>query len=829
MPELEEMNFQSNSITTIPDEFANLTKIKSMRFSRNAISTFPSAVLKQTPVAFIELEGNPISEDDFRQIDGYDQLLSHLIQRCNTKMFSTETTASTQAWKEVRDLADLFKQAQLKVQTVQHLTEEHVVELVDILLKNGELDLLFTTDGRAYLTQEKLEEEIRTELRKHGGRVNLIDLQQTIGVDLTRVEKKVSQIISSEGSLWLVQGELIQRQYMDSLTEEINEWLLARGQVRIGELCQRFNLPSEFLQKATVDNAEKGAYYTDAFISRQTSMIQGIFSAITRPTPIQALLSRFDLSERFFHGILESLIKGGKLLGRLKGRRDNAVYIPNLYDKIEQEKMKLLWLQQGFIEFTKLRAVDIEDPHKFVKESYPNSLILSTCALSEIRIMEIDYAIEEEIKKGWIDIKSLLSAAILEADFPSVVGYLKTHGTQLKSENTDGKITILHDRFIVSSSFVLECEKALLQYVHARVVKERSTKKGVHQTTSEEKRKTKGKGGKSRKESIDESDLTSNECPPAVIDSIGGHLMPKLKEQYSSLLRAIFLPANQYSAATPEMNEQREQILDQIMAKFTDIFRRTFICAKSIEVLRDDGVRANLDAYLLQTLGSEMFDLLIAHQHVAISSNLFVGLVDEHTGEIRNLPFKDSEQRTEALKLLPPDTLSLFSSVKQLLDQKQAREYLTAIQHSLATLPHFKSNLLSSPDDSEAVSIVDQYVRSLKAQLNSVTEPALVLHLTCLVLFSHCHPGRMLHASGKFVPRILKHLQRQLKDMEIAQGSRGGDNGREGNVGFSNVYELLNGYQRAIVAVMKGAASASTAQVQIGRDLELIKEVGNKC
>ena len=41
------------------------------------------------------------------------------------------------------------------------------------------------------------------------GRVNIVDLQQTLNVDFTHVESKVNEIVKSDRSLTLVLGQLI--------------------------------------------------------------------------------------------------------------------------------------------------------------------------------------------------------------------------------------------------------------------------------------------------------------------------------------------------------------------------------------------------------------------------------------------------------------------------------------------------------------------------------------------------------------------------------------------------------------------------------------------
>ena len=43
------------------------------------------------------------------------------------------------------------------------------------------------------------------------GRVNLVDLQQTLNVDLSHIESKVNELVKNDRSLTLVLGQLISR------------------------------------------------------------------------------------------------------------------------------------------------------------------------------------------------------------------------------------------------------------------------------------------------------------------------------------------------------------------------------------------------------------------------------------------------------------------------------------------------------------------------------------------------------------------------------------------------------------------------------------------
>jgi len=75
-------------------------------------------------------------------------------------------------WEEIKRLAADFQRAQLS-STAHKLSERNCIEIVNKLINFGLLDVIYTTDGKEYLTSQELEKEIRDELVVHGGKANL--------------------------------------------------------------------------------------------------------------------------------------------------------------------------------------------------------------------------------------------------------------------------------------------------------------------------------------------------------------------------------------------------------------------------------------------------------------------------------------------------------------------------------------------------------------------------------------------------------------------------------------------------------------------------------
>lgn len=70
------------------------------------------------------------------------------------------------------------------------LSERNCIEIVSLLLEKKLVEVVFTNDGKEYITPDHLEREIQDELYINGGRVNLVEVSKTLNVDLSRVNTK---------------------------------------------------------------------------------------------------------------------------------------------------------------------------------------------------------------------------------------------------------------------------------------------------------------------------------------------------------------------------------------------------------------------------------------------------------------------------------------------------------------------------------------------------------------------------------------------------------------------------------------------------------------
>ena len=72
-------------------------------------------------------------------------------------------------WEEVRKLAANFQLLQATAGS-NKLSDRNCIELVTRLIRTGQIDVVYTLDGKEYVTPKHLEKEIINELLAHRGK-----------------------------------------------------------------------------------------------------------------------------------------------------------------------------------------------------------------------------------------------------------------------------------------------------------------------------------------------------------------------------------------------------------------------------------------------------------------------------------------------------------------------------------------------------------------------------------------------------------------------------------------------------------------------------------
>ena len=146
---------------------------------------------------------------------------------------------------------------------------------------------------------------------------------------------------------------------------------------------------------------------------------------------------------------------------------------------------------------------------------------------------------------------------------------------------------------------------------------------------------------------------------------------------------------------------------------------------------------------------------------------------------------------------MPKDISESGLKIHKSLGGSSITEFLSTFEDQVGT---FCAAMLKKPDKKKDRQILFGHRQSLLEQIGACSEPALGLHLSALYIFQHV-TGCMLHASGKFVPLIIEHLEQS-----------------EANLGPDQIKTLQT--QQSLVLASLNKSQEEEALQQITADLE---------
>ncbi|OEL20865.1 E3 UFM1-protein ligase 1-like protein [Dichanthelium oligosanthes] len=347
------------------------------------------------------------------------------------------------------------------------LSERNVVELVQKLQERGiiDFDLLHTTSGKEYITSDHLKHEIKMEIKKQG-RASLVDLSDTLGVDLYHVERQSQKVVSDDPTLMLINGEIMSQSYWDTVTEEINEKLQERSQIALAEIAAQLHIGSELvinhgslafvfpnLMLRVKGRLEGGQLYTPAYVSRITAMVRGATRGITVPTNLPSVwnslqqqlqemhgASGVSVEGSFFQSIFNGLLKEGAVLGSI---RAGGHWTPAV-------RSAIVYLN-SYIGYDVLQKLAIPQPKQYLEARYPDGIALDAVFVHPSVVDMLDTAVGDAIENGhWIDSLSVLPSYINGPDATKILSICPSLQKAIKSS----KAVIFGESCVFSNVFI---------------------------------------------------------------------------------------------------------------------------------------------------------------------------------------------------------------------------------------------------------------------------------------------------------------------------------------------------------------------------------------
>ena len=315
-----------------------------------------------------------------------------------------------------------------KAPSVFKLSEPNIVEVVQKLCELGLLDVLFTSNGKEYLTPKQLRNEVEDEVLAHGGRVNITELAPILNVDLPHIERAVDDLLKKDEGLKLFHGELITEYYLDSVAEEVNQVLQASGRVTLAELAVQYTLPTDFMMGliepriGTIIQAKlaAGVLYTTAYVARHSARVRGVLTAVLRPTSLAALIREHGFNESLFHDCVDSLRSQGMLPGTVQGK---SSYTPAVHAHAQVSGVKAFFEQNGVIEYAALSKMQVREPKAYLQSTFPGGIALESVYIKQSLLEACEVQVEEAVAQGWaVDVRSAFTHDLSEGDVEALLG-----------------------------------------------------------------------------------------------------------------------------------------------------------------------------------------------------------------------------------------------------------------------------------------------------------------------------------------------------------------------------------------------------------------------
>lgn len=678
------------------------------------------------------------------------------------------------AWAEVRALQEELYNVQLK-SAVNKLSERNCVAVVQKLISLGLVDVLFSCDGKEYITPRQLERDILDEVIVSGGRCALTDLAQTLNVDYNHIDNKVKDLLSRD--LTLHYGELISREYFDNLAEEINETLQETGILPLSELSRDVSLPvstiaSELLPR--IGTLIQGTYekstdtlYTTAFVERQMAKLRGACSAATRPIQLGRIMESHGISPSLGHTCIKTLLSEGRVKGQLQGQASNPVFIPNLYTSAQNQWADSFYQQNGYMTFSMLSNKGIDNSHTF-STRFASAVQVPSGVISEGNLANIAAIVEEGLTtNGFTEVIEWSPEWCNEPDIEKILSLTLSSMVESESRRLPGNC-------VLSVPFLNTCLDWFNAKINAQVEKDvldpkvlQSMKKFESAPVPEPaKAKKGGKGKKGKRRGGDDEEEYAAPKPTigptylsaadieaelqtygpfeevkedGTLGEVAELLKRQLDEKYSRALDTAI------RARTQKSSKSQQQEIEQTI---NTLYNTVILCEKGLKAFQEQ-TKVQIEKHILKSVCSELISLT------------FNMLAEEYGCPIRDA---DKVQPQLIIPHLPRNVKPIATStVNAQSTGSNVSEFIE--QYTALTDPAHTQLLVKRLDKKKERQMIFSQRQSLLEQLKSETSAANILNIGCALVFMKQH-NTLLHAPGKCMSGIVTVISEGLSEAQ---------------------------------------------------------------
>uniref|UniRef100_A0AC35TUT0 E3 UFM1-protein ligase 1 homolog n=1 Tax=Rhabditophanes sp. KR3021 TaxID=114890 RepID=A0AC35TUT0_9BILA len=748
-------------------------------------------------------------------------------------------------WADIQKLASALQKAQ-NISGEKKLSDNNVIEILSTLRANKVIDIIFTANGKEYVTRKHLRREVANECLDKKGRVSFDDMVLGLNVDYSHIVEAVKNLCEEDDSFITHGAELYTKDYMDDLCRKIEEKLNEKGRTTIFEITKSFDLPTIIIDTYIISqigfkiNALKDgeSIYTRKFLDTQKKIIKGAVGALTKVCVMEQIAESLEVSRNVFVTLWNELEQEKVITGRIMGSKSilkQAYYIPIYFIKLSEQFIRNKFNSDGFIDmscFKKLFMLDVNGALVgiFGKEKVKKMVFLNSIVLEKEKFDEFLVNLKDDVRLkeycNVLDCFNETSNVALDKQDLEVIKekYIKGND-EFEYVSVDDETLIIYSKELSSKIYeALEPivkEKARKEAPNLVIqLKEQSSKKAKVSDDEDDDWNT-NKGGKGKKKvntkksSTKKGKAASNDFETTAsiplpreellktatkLNIAPRDVIEMLFDKLSNKLEIIFQHEIEITVTDLSQSfiQDKKKIRREFEEKAQSLYNSLMTFYDGTKVIEEKNEFASnklcesLKEYLFKSIGTDLFNTLLKIlSDQPIEDNL-VGL-----------------KRDKAIKELsvPEDIKGMFTKLYQLLNSNSYEDFLSTMDSMFAS--NSSGLKIKFPKDSVKKEFQNSYLANLKEQLNLSTDHATSLLLSIIILLNvRC--GIAIHASGKLVSALLTYLNSSTK-LNEAESS------------------LLLSAQAAVIEVFKSKGSTSLQlSEQLNEAMEEIKKITNE-
>ncbi|KAK0398625.1 hypothetical protein QR680_002681 [Steinernema hermaphroditum] len=686
-------------------------------------------------------------------------------------------------WADIQKLAADLQRVQL-TEGAKKLSENNCIEVVHKLITAQILDLIFTTDGKEYITKKHLITEIRNECLAHDGRAPIGDIAAALRVEFGQIEAQIDDVVTEDDEFFVCNGELISRDYIRKLCMEVDAKLQEMGSLSLQHLTKTMHVPTEVLNNhilanvgSTIDAVQYGdILYTSTYLRCQRNALRAVLSALTRVTPLSRIQQHLNVSPSLFSSLWDELRELKAVPGSIVGNKNstNALYVPSIHDRMVKQYTLNTFHEHQVIDFGTLKKLFITDPAQYLKQVFSkedikkNLIIFPNCAISTELWQEVEKTVEDEMSKmDYCDLAHAIPPTV-----PFEDSDIDVAGQLLLKKHNDWRITesgLCYDTRIIGKvikgldSFIADKAEAMApeyakqmrqQQPHkAKADSKKAADDDDWDTNGGKKKKGgKQKGGKQSKAAEEPKQQSASitipsdeilkemksqcELPEELVDEIGDDIKRQIDLVFRDRVEAALLNIHQSAA------QSQKKTLQLLQQQIQNLYGNICMFQQGTSEF-DDAPAMSLKSHLLRTLCTDLANAIL-----------------EYVSGASNIGSLTPKMRTEVINGLP---------------SSEAKESITELYSHLLDLDKFLESAnvasparLRSPDRKLMEDIKEAHVADLRTQLETCNDPA-ASFLLAVLIFLATRLNTYVHASGKFVRDLLSHIEKaeDVKSSEV--------------------------------------------------------------